>query len=462
MTLTGAGGVGLEPAAPAWQVLADGRTAVAAARPPSLRRTVVSVLCASALALVCLLLVASYAGRRAAEVEALRDVRVSTQLVATAVLAPALDDAALRGDPVALRELDALVRQRVLVDPVVRLKVWTSDGRIVYSDDPALIGQVHPLDETELTALDRGATIAGSADLGDAEHRDDGLSEQALEVYTPIRSVGGRPLLVETYSRRSLVTDRQAEVLRTFLPITVTALVLLQLCQLPLAWSMVRRLRAGQREREHLLQQAIQASDDERRRVAGDLHDTVVQGLVGASYVLSAVGERLERGDTTGVGADVRSSARSVRESVRGLRTLLLEIYPAHVARAGLSAALDDLTAPLRAEGIDVGLDVEGGLDLRRDQEALVFRTAQEALRNVARHSGARRCTVRVQVVGATVVLLVEDDGVGFDVDEVVRRHDGHVGLRVLQGLVEQAGCGLSVSTAPGRGTRLRLEVPRS
>lgn len=67
MTLTGTGGVRLEPATPAWQVLADGRAAVVAARPPSLGRTVVSVLCASALALVCLLLVASYAGRRAAE-----------------------------------------------------------------------------------------------------------------------------------------------------------------------------------------------------------------------------------------------------------------------------------------------------------------------------------------------------------------------------------------------------------
>ena len=461
MALAEAGSAELARAAPPWRVLADGRAAGDPAAAPDLRRTVVAFVCASTLALLALLAVTSYAGRRAAESEALRDVRASTQLLANVVLAPALDAAVLRGDPEALRRLDALVKERVLIEPVVRVKVWTAEGRVVYSDMPGVIGEDYPLEDEELIALLEGRTTSGLADLGEAEHRLDGLHDQVLEVYTPIRAQGGQPLLVETYSRYALVTERQADVLRTFLPITVAALLLLQLCQLPLVWSMVKRLRAGQREREHLLQQAVQASDDERRRIAGDLHDTVVQGLVGTSYVLAAAGERLGRGDATDVPADLRSSAGSVRESVRGLRSLLLEIYPAHVQRAGLSAALEDLVAMQRLQGIDASTRIAATLGIRRDHEALVFRTAQEALRNVTRHSGARTASVGLEAAGDWVALIVEDDGTGFDVGAVLQRGDGPVGLRVLSELAVQARCVLSVSSAPGRGTRLRLEVPR-
>ena len=457
-----AGSAELDRVAPTWRVLADGRGSRDPAAPPDLRRTVIAFVCASALALLGLLVVTSYVARGAAESEALRDVRASTQLLASVVLAPALDDAVLRGEPGALRRLDAIVQDRVLIEPVVRIKVWTAEGRVVYSDEPGLIGQVYPLDDEELAALVQGSTTSGLADLGQREHRLDGLSDQVLEVYTPIRAQGGQPLLVETYSQYSLVMDRQRDVLRTFLPIIVAALLLLQLCQLPLAWSMVKRLRAGQREREHLLRQAVRASDDERRRIAGDLHDTVVQGLVGTSYVLAAAGERLARGDVTEVPGDLQSSAGSVRESVRGLRSLLLEIYPAHVARAGLSAALEDLVAPLRLKGIDVRTHIPATLELRRDHEALVFRTTQEALRNVARHSRAHTVSVELALAGEWVALVDTDDGVGFDLEGVLQQGGGAVGLRVMSELALQAHCVLSVSSAPGQGTRLRLEVPRS
>ena len=451
----------VEPPDPVWQVVADGRTHGDPAAPPGLRRTLVAVVCASALALLALLGVATYAGRRAAEAEALRDARATTELLARAVVAPAVDDAVLRGDPGALRRLDALVRARVLVDPVVRVKVWTAEGRVAYSDQPETVGHVYPFDAEERAALRSGVTSSGVARLGQAEHRLDGLREQVLEVYTPARAQDGRRLLIETYSRSSHVTSRQADVLRTFLPITGGALVVLQLCQLPLAWSMVRRLRAGQQEREHLLQQAIESSDEERRRIAGDLHDTVVQGLVGMSYVLAAASERVRRGDTGGVEADLADSVGHLRGCVRGLRSMLLEIYPANVAREGLSAALEDLVAPLQMTGVRVDLQTPAAVVLRRDHEALVFRTAQEALRNVARHGRARTASLRLETVDGSVVLTVSDDGAGFDVPEVLRRGDGHVGLRVLQDLSLKAGCLLSVSTAPGAGTRLRLEVPQ-
>ncbi|CAA9357677.1 MAG: hypothetical protein AVDCRST_MAG16-2791, partial [uncultured Frankineae bacterium] len=218
-----------EQLAPAWHVLADGRACQDPSAPPDLRRVLLAVAGASLLCLLGLLAVAAYAGREAAQTEALRDVRAHTELLATAVLAPALTDAVVRGDPEALAELDELVRDRVLVEPVVRLKVWDSDGRVVYSDQPELIGEVYPLAAEEAAALRQDATTSGFADLREAEHRLDGLRDRMLEVYTPVRTRGGQPLLVETYSRFSLVTARQADVLQMFLPILVGAMVLLQL-----------------------------------------------------------------------------------------------------------------------------------------------------------------------------------------------------------------------------------------
>lgn len=450
------------PARPPARVLADGRDGGDPAAPPDLRRTVLVVLGASGLALLALLLVATLAGRQAARNEALRDARATNELLATAVVAPAVGADVLRGDATALRLLDELIRDRVLVEPVVRLKVWTAQGRIAYSDEPGLIGRTYPFNDQERAALVHGSTTAGFADLDASEHQLDGLREAVLEVYTPARSPNGEALLIETYSRYSLVSERQDDILRTFLPITLGALVLLQLCQLPLAASMVRRLRAGQRERERLLQRAIEASDEERRRIAGDLHDTVVQDLVGATYVLTAAGQQLAGGDTTGIDTQLRNSAVSVRHAVRGLRSMLLEIYPAHIAKAGMSAALEDLAAPLRLRGVDVDVRTPAALELPRDREALVFRTAQEGLRNVVHHSRAATVLLQLAACDEGVELLVEDDGVGFDVEQVLQRQGGHVGLRVLAELATTARCALTVSSAPGCGTHLRLVVPPS
>jgi len=135
---------------------------------------------------------------------------------------------------------------------------------------------------------------------------------------------------------------------RSFAPITIGALLLLQLCQLPLVWAFVRRLRADQHERERLLRQAIDASTAERRRIAGNVHDSVVQGLAGASFVIAGAVDVVEDGGLPTVARDLRDAASGIRESIRGLRSMLVEIHPPSLADAGLAAALQDLVAPLR------------------------------------------------------------------------------------------------------------------
>lgn len=414
--------------------------------------------------LVALALVAvgtTWLSRRAARVEALRDARTLAAVLGAKVVAPNLSDGILTGDAGAMARLDRVVRTRVLLEPVVRVKLWTATGRIVYSDERRLIGSTYDLGAHEQEALRAGLTKADVSDLSEPENRFERAAGPLLEVYLPVHTPAGVPLLFETYSRYSSVTQRSRDVWLAFAPITFGALLLLQVVQVPLAWSMARRLRQGQYERERLLRRAIAASDAERRRIAADLHDGVVQELAGASFVLAGAADRAAAVSGPEVSGALDRAAGGVRRSIRALRSLLVEIYPPNLRTAGLATALSDLLAPLSSRGIEAALHLPAELDLPEEVEALVFRVAQEAVRNVATHAGACRVELRVARRQGQAVLTVEDDGLGF---EPAARSDrpasGHLGLVVLRDLVADAGGNLQVDSAPRGGTRIRLEVP--
>src|SRR5207253_2641386 len=112
---------------------------------------------------------------------------------------------------------------------------------------------------------------------------------------------------------------------------------------------------------------------------------------------------------------------------------LLVEIYPPELHRAGLEAALGDLLAASEARGLATTLDVDPEFRLDRDTEALFFRVTQEALRNVIKHAGASRVSVKVARANGRARLLVEDDGRGFDPGQP--DGGGHFGLRMLRDL---------------------------
>jgi signal transduction histidine kinase len=146
---------------------------------------------------------------------------------------------------------------------------------------------------------------------------------------------------------------------------------------------------------------------------------------------------------------------------VRDLRALLVDLHPPTLAAAGLDAALRDLVSPLLARGTNVELEVHGDERLDPDTQALVYRVAQEAIRNVIAYADAANVEVRVDVVDSTAHLLVADDGRGFG-EEVRgrRRSEGHLGLSLVEELARQAGGSLTIESAEGSGTRVWLEVP--
>src|SRR5436305_5517553 len=251
-----------------------------------------------------------YVVRRNATTEAIRNARDIAGIDGRAVAEPVLVDGVVSDDPVAMARINTVVHERILSERVVRVKVWTPEGRIVYSDEPRLIGQAFDLGAGERAALRTGKIDADLSKLDEPENRYERPYNKLLEVYVPVHTIGGQKLLFETYLRYSSITASGRHIWGSFAPVMVGGLLLLFLVQVPLAWSLARGLRRGQEERERLLRRALDASDADRLPPPRDLPDGVVQSLAGVSYSLAAAADRLDGEPGSGdVGVSLRQAA---------------------------------------------------------------------------------------------------------------------------------------------------------
>jgi signal transduction histidine kinase len=405
-------------------------------------------------------LLGSLAAGRLAEREAVNDAAATADVLAEAVIQPALSEALADGDAAAVRTFDSLVRERVLGPSVVRVKIWSPTGTVVYADEPQLVGRTFPLGEDQRAALADPQTRAEVSDLKASENEFES-GGRLLEVYRPVWTPGGRELLFEMYSPYGPVEERTGQLWRGFAGVTLSSLLLVVILTAPIVWRLLRRLGEQERTRSLLLQRAVDASDAERRRVAGTLHDGPVQELVATTFAAEgAAASAAQRGEA-GLADEMRLVASSVRGNIRVLRSLLVDIYPASLARAGIAQALADLGASMRGRQVDVHTTVNPSLPpLAEEQERLLHRVAQECLRNAAAHAAPCAVQVRLRDESGAVVLEVADDGPGFDPAVLRAPRDGHVGTRVLADLATELGADLDLATAPGAGTRWRLTVP--
>ena len=216
-----------------------------------------------------------WAARRAAEREAIEEARLRTVTLAQAVVEPSLTDELLAGSPRALTRFDAVVRERIMGDEVLRVKIWRSDGTIVYADQAELIGEHFALDDEEQEALQSGTSLAESSDLSMPENRLDRGRGPLLEVYLPVTAPNGEDLLFETYQARSAVAARRGEVLADFLPIMLGGLGVLLAMLASLAGTLAHRLELARTDRERLLRHAIEGSAPERERPADPVPEEV-------------------------------------------------------------------------------------------------------------------------------------------------------------------------------------------
>jgi signal transduction histidine kinase len=197
---------------------------------------------------------------------------------------------------------------------------------------------------------------------------------------------------------------------------------------------------------------------EERHRIGMDLHDGVIQSLYGVSLQLEDAAARVES-EPEAVRKIVDRAVDRLNASIADLRNYVLGLRPIRGSDRPLTESLPTLAAQARTNAlleVDVSVAPEAAAALDGIGREAAFYIAADALGNVQRHARARRASVLLFLEESSVVLEVEDDGVGFDHERAV---DGH-GLRNMRERAFSAGGRLSLQTAPGRGSRVRFEMP--
>jgi signal transduction histidine kinase len=400
------------------------------------------------------------ASQRIGQREAITDARTTTLVRAQGLVEPVVTNTLVDRDPAAIDAVGRAVEHGVLDSSLVRVKIWTDKGMIVYSNEPRLIGSTYRLDDDELVAMRSGLIIAGVSNLSKPENRYETGYHKLLEVYLPIRSPNGHRLLFEAYYRFDVVSASANRIWRSFAPVALGALLVLELLQIPLAYSLARRLRVRQYEREALLTQALEASDVERRRIASDLHDGVVQDLTGVTYSLAGAARAPSTPPATAALLD--DAAESVRTSVTGLRSLLVDIYPPDLDGTGFTVALNDLIGSVADAGLETSCDTSAlERPLPTAVAAFLYRAAREALRNVVAHADASRVDLAVGADAERAWVRITDDGGGIAPEiAAAGGTEGHFGLRTLRDQATSMGGSLQVERRASGGTVVEVEVP--
>jgi two-component system sensor histidine kinase UhpB len=213
---------------------------------------------------------------------------------------------------------------------------------------------------------------------------------------------------------------------------------------------MMRRLEA---ERRRAGSAALRAQEEERARVARDLHDEVNQSLTGLLLRLEAVREEAP----PELEAELAETRALANQAMRELLSLARQLRPTALDDLGLTAALAGQVEQVSRPDLETKLVTEGEFgDLDEDVQLVVYRVAQEALTNAARHSSAGRIAVSLRRSGRGVHLEVADDGRGFAFEQS-ERGLGIGGMRERALLV---GGELTIESRPGQGTTVRLSIP--
>jgi two-component system NarL family sensor kinase len=209
-----------------------------------------------------------------------------------------------------------------------------------------------------------------------------------------------------------------------------------------------------------LARQVVRTQEDERAHLARELHDGTSQTLVSAKLLVESAVDALERGSTVPPPALARALAR-LNEALVEVRRISHRLRPATLDTLGLPAALELLGREAGESGLaQVQVVVDGPeVELPDEVKTVLFRVAQEALANVAKHAAASRVRLVLRFDEGGVALEVEDDGRGFDVEAVQLDPRRGIGLRNMRERLASIGGGFEVKAAVGAGTRLRGEV---
>ena len=218
----------------------------------------------------------------------------------------------------------------------------------------------------------------------------------------------------------------------------------------------LRKIQSVDEQRRRLLARLVHAEEDERKRIAGDIHDDPIQKIVATSMRLQLLRHHLSDPEQIEVLDKLLST---VRGSIESLRHLIFELRPHALDEDGLGPALQDYLESIESE-------FEFKLEQRMEQEpppelrVLLYRVAQEAITNIRKHARAQRVDVLMTEQDGGFLVRIADDGVGFTAPETLQSAKGHLGVSAMRERVEMAGGWCQLRSLPGDGTTVEFWVP--
>ena len=218
----------------------------------------------------------------------------------------------------------------------------------------------------------------------------------------------------------------------------------------------LRKIQSVDEQRRRLLARLVHAEEDERKRIAGDIHDDPIQKIVATSMRLQLLRHQLSDPEQLEVLDKLLST---VRGSIESLRHLIFELRPHALDEDGLGPALQDYLESIES-------DFEFKLEQRVEKEppaelrVLLYRVAQEAITNIRKHAQARRVHVLLTEQDGGYLVRIADDGVGFTAPETLQSARGHLGVSAMRERVEMAGGWCQLRSLPGDGTTVEFWVP--
>lgn len=222
-------------------------------------------------------------------------------------------------------------------------------------------------------------------------------------------------------------------------------------------------LRAYAEQMRTLTQRLSEVEETERRNINRELHDRIGPNLVALKLNFHLARSRLPSELKKTIGVQIEDAQKVLETTVAQLRNIMAELRPPALDDYGLLAALRTYAEPYSARlGIPVnvlGTDINPRLSLTA--ETTLFRIAQEALNNIAKHAQAKRVEITVKATASHVILLVSDDGTGFDVSRPDPQRSSW-GLKTMRERAQAIGADLRIESAPGSGTRVLIKAARA
>jgi PAS domain S-box-containing protein len=220
----------------------------------------------------------------------------------------------------------------------------------------------------------------------------------------------------------------------------------------------LQALRRIDGERRRLLAHLVDAQEDERRRLADDIHDDTIQIMTAAAMRLDLLQRKL--GPSHQEFLD--RTTETVHRALDRLRHLIFELHPDVLDRGGLAQAIGAYLADAEWADQAVSVHLENRMrnEPRPDVRTVAYRIVQEALANARKHARATKVDVRLESVQGGLQVGVRDDGVGFSTQEVSHSRPGHLGLTTMRERAEMAGGWCTITSTPGEGTQVEFWLP--